>query len=299
MVLTLMLLSTKLQIPPSGNILLPTTLHLLLLLTSVPSFQMIRLYFFLHLLSRIGVATCSIFRATKMNISQKGDIQPEELSLYCQDPQGEIQGPFLGVDIISWFEQGFFGADLPVRLEYAPEGTPFQELGEVMPQLKVIDGYANSVNITSSVEEPGALEEKLRPSLPASTSIPVINFSSALNDHSWQLSRFDGVPMQHVQSRISEHEGPLRLSYTEGQDFHDFVAQDEEILFPGRPGIGGNPIGKTSTSISDLPANPINNHSLPIEFAEPGVPNSSNNKLHPFGLLWSELEGSYARHNQS
>ncbi|KAL6969230.1 hypothetical protein U1Q18_028955 [Sarracenia purpurea var. burkii] len=239
------------------------------------------------------------FQGHQNKYQSEGDIQPEELSLYYRDPQGEIQGPFLGVDIISWFEQGFFGADLPVRLEDAPEGTPFQELGEVMPHLKVIDGYANSVNITSSVEEPGALEEKSRLSLPASTSIPEINFSSALNDHSWQLSRFDGVPMQHVQSRISEHEGPLRLSYTEDQNFHDFVAQDEEILFPGRPGIGGNPMGETSTSISDSPANPINNHSLPIEFAEPGVPNSSNNKLHPFGLLWSELEGSYARHNQS
>lgn len=43
----------------------------------------------------------------------------------------------------------------------------------------------------------------------------------------------------------------------------------------------------------------MSNPSLPVEFTEPGVPSLSNNKLHPFGLLWSELEGNYARRNES
>lgn len=60
----------------------------------------------------------------------------EEVSLYYQDPQGGIQGPFLGIDIISWFQEGYFGLDLPVCLTDAPEGTPYRPLGEVMPQLK-------------------------------------------------------------------------------------------------------------------------------------------------------------------
>ncbi|CAL5338108.1 unnamed protein product [Camellia sinensis] len=229
----------------------------------------------------------------------EGGIPPEELSLYYRDPQGEIQGPFLGADIISWFEQGFFGTDLPVRLEDAPEETPFQELGEVMPHLRVLDGQAYSASISSNVEEPGSLEEKSGPSLPISAPFTEITDLSALNDHRWQLSRFDGQPMRHVQSRISEHDGPFQLPYTEGQSYHDFVAQDEEIVFPGRPGSGGNPIGKTSTSINDPSANPIGNLSQPIEFTEPGIPHQSNNKLHPFGLLWSELEGPYTRRNQT
>ncbi|XP_039029441.1 GRB10-interacting GYF protein 1-like [Hibiscus syriacus] len=37
---------------------------------------------------------------------------PEHLSLYYLDPQGVIQGPYLGIDIITWFEQGYFGTDL-------------------------------------------------------------------------------------------------------------------------------------------------------------------------------------------
>ena len=59
----------------------------------------------------------------------------ENLSLFYQDPQGEVQGPFLGRQLISWFDEGFFSIDLPVRLSDAPEGTPFQSLGEVMPHL--------------------------------------------------------------------------------------------------------------------------------------------------------------------
>ncbi|XP_052186065.1 protein ESSENTIAL FOR POTEXVIRUS ACCUMULATION 1-like isoform X2 [Diospyros lotus] len=213
-----------------------------------------------------------------------GSILPEELSLYYQDPQGEIQGPFLGADIISWFEQGFFGTDLPVRLADAPEGTPYQELGDLMPHLKFIDGHANNTDISSKVEEPVALDEKSGPKV---------------EDHHWSLNRFDGLPMQHVQSRISEHEGPLQLPYTNGQNFHDLFAQDEEIVFPGRPGSGSSSIGNTSASISDISANPIGNPSVRLEFKEPGILDQSDKKLHPFGLLFSELEGTYSRHGQS
>ncbi|KAH0969109.1 hypothetical protein GBA52_029029 [Prunus armeniaca] len=34
-------------------------------------------------------------------------VSPEDLSLCYLDPQGNMQGPFLGIDIIAWFEQGF------------------------------------------------------------------------------------------------------------------------------------------------------------------------------------------------
>lgn len=67
----------------------------------------------------------------KSNLHQNS---PEELHLLYMDPQGDIQGPFLGVDIIGWFEAGFFGLDLPVRLVSASE--PFSPLGTVMPHLK-------------------------------------------------------------------------------------------------------------------------------------------------------------------
>ncbi|KAJ4963601.1 hypothetical protein NE237_023540 [Protea cynaroides] len=61
---------------------------------------------------------------------------PEDLSLYYKDPQGEIQGPFSGIDLIGWFESGYFGIDLQVRVANASPDTPFSSLGDVMPHLR-------------------------------------------------------------------------------------------------------------------------------------------------------------------
>ncbi|CAE6223897.1 unnamed protein product [Arabidopsis arenosa] len=65
---------------------------------------------------------------------------PEELTLYYKDPQGLIQGPFSGSDIIGWFEAGYFGIDLLVRLASAPNESPFSLLGDVMPHLRAKSG---------------------------------------------------------------------------------------------------------------------------------------------------------------
>ncbi|KAL3639203.1 hypothetical protein CASFOL_017110 [Castilleja foliolosa] len=61
---------------------------------------------------------------------------PEDLVLFYKDPQGEIQGPFAGSDIITWFESAYFGIDLQVRLANAPPDSPFSSLGDVMPHLR-------------------------------------------------------------------------------------------------------------------------------------------------------------------
>ena len=61
---------------------------------------------------------------------------PEELQLYYKDPHGVIQGPFSGDDIIGWFEAGYFGIDLQVRVVTAPNDSPFASLGDVMPHLR-------------------------------------------------------------------------------------------------------------------------------------------------------------------
>ncbi|KAJ6815448.1 uncharacterized protein M6B38_133100 [Iris pallida] len=61
---------------------------------------------------------------------------PEELTLFYKDPQGQIQGPFSGSDLIGWFEAGYFGIDLQVRVASAPADVPFSLLGDVMPHLR-------------------------------------------------------------------------------------------------------------------------------------------------------------------
>ncbi|KAF5449291.1 hypothetical protein F2P56_029755 [Juglans regia] len=209
----------------------------------------------------------------------------EELSLFYIDPQGVTQGPFVGADIVLWFEQGFFGTDLLVRLADAPEGTPFQELGKLMPYLKVNNGYANSTETNSKLE----LCEESEASLTAPTSILKSN-SSAVNDLCQPLPEFNSISAQHVPSRVSEPEVSLQLPHSEGQRFPKFNTQEEEIVFPGRPGNTGYSIAKSSGSNHHSSENSFT-RPFPNELTEPGVPNQNDNKLHPFGLLWSELEG--------
>ncbi|CAI9278160.1 unnamed protein product [Lactuca saligna] len=178
-------------------------------------------------------------------------IMPEELSLYYRDPQGEIQGPFLGVDIISWFEQGFFGADLPVRVADAPDEAPFMELGHVMPHLIPRHDYTTS-------NDPSPNLDKSSDGFQGNLDANVVSVPAPVSEMGF-LSASDN------QARMPEH------FYSEGQSF-----REEEIVFPGRPGS------------SDSAVNFMNNHTVPVP---------TDNKMHPFGLLWSELEGSSLRND--
>ncbi|KAL3818717.1 hypothetical protein ACJIZ3_004622 [Penstemon smallii] len=225
-------------------------------------------------------------------------IPPEELSLFYLDPQGEIQGPFLGMDIISWFEQGFFGADLPVRLEDAPHDVPFQELGDVMPHLKFIHDCDSGNELSSSLEKSdrmeGTLETCLRSGAPGSIS------STALDGSSWQLPDLGALPQQHGQSKVSEHQRHLSEHlYSQGEDFQNFSAHGEEIVFPGRPGSSGNAIGKMCRGLGEPAIHSGIQPSLPTELKDFGLTNQRDSKLHPLGLLWSELESTSARNDQT
>ncbi|KAG8655973.1 protein ESSENTIAL FOR POTEXVIRUS ACCUMULATION 1 isoform X5 [Manihot esculenta] len=154
---------------------------------------------------------------------------PEELSLYYLDPQGEIQGPYLGIDIITWLEQGYFGTDLPVRMSDAPDGSPFHELGDIMPHLKAKQGSVCSTPKLSDTVG-GALEE---------------NVPSA--------------------SDKNFHSG---IQYTDEQSFQCFVAQDEEVLL-GVPGSNsGNPLMKHAADLRNLVSDASSHASLANEFSE-------------------------------
>lgn len=128
---------------------------------------------------------------------------PEELSLYYRDPQGEIQGPFLGADIISWFEQGFFGTDLPVCLSDASEGAPFQELGDVIPHLKIKAQSLSANSTDKKFELPDAIEGNLEASTHSSD---FISGSAGIDDRQWALPELEGLSGHHVQPRSSKHE---------------------------------------------------------------------------------------------
>lgn len=73
---------------------------------------------------------------SELEIRRVQQTAPEELSLLYKDPKGLIQGPFKGIDIIGWFEAGYFGIDLPVRLENSAADSPWLSLGDAMPHLR-------------------------------------------------------------------------------------------------------------------------------------------------------------------
>ncbi|PKA61937.1 hypothetical protein AXF42_Ash019143 [Apostasia shenzhenica] len=79
----------------------------------------------------------SNFRSRPAAKSHQSYPSPEVLSLYYKDPHGQVQGPFSGTDLINWFEAGYFGIDLQVRLASAPAEAPFLLLGDVIPQLRL------------------------------------------------------------------------------------------------------------------------------------------------------------------
>ncbi|CAM8951516.1 unnamed protein product [Rhodiola kirilowii] len=212
---------------------------------------------------------------------------PEELSLLYCDPQGEIQGPFLGIDIISWFEQGFFGIDLPVRLADAAEGIPFQQLGDIMPHLKVGDGFGSQSNPSSFMETSNNLGGKSNAYLSESSSISKAYDPTTLGYYapsavSDQLSVKDDnlIAMKHVDtSHMPQPESP---------SFHNLVRNQgpstNEYLF-----------GKSLRLNQDLSLN-VSDPPQASEILEQSLPNNSDNELLPFGLMRSELVGNHLQH---
>ncbi|ONI19986.1 hypothetical protein PRUPE_3G309100 [Prunus persica] len=215
-------------------------------------------------------------------------VSPEDLSLCYLDPQGNTQGPFLGIDIIAWFEQGFFGIDLPVRLFDAPDGSPYQELGDVMPHLKTKSGYVSNSSLHAKLEPldviKGSLEERI--------SAPNYGGSNILNSQQWTPSVLEATSSGSVQSRMPNHSYQSELQYLDNQSIQNFVAEDEEIVFPGRPKSSSDCLLRSSADIHGSISNSPSLPSLSNEVSETNLPSQQNDKLHPFGLLMSELRGS-------
>nr|GLL43956.1 uncharacterized protein LOC109175541 isoform X2 [Ipomoea trifida] len=180
--------------------------------------------------SLFGMPSSAQYLGSNTNENQlTRGVPPEELSMFYRDPQGEIQGPFLGVDIISWFEQGFFGTDLPVRLVDAPEDSPFEQLGDVMPHLRVGHSYGGVLDPSSKLEQPATSEGALVADIQDSMSVSVVDSSTTRDGLMWQPSDFDGPYAHHIQSKLTNHEFlQPEKSFSKGDDFNDFVAQDEE-----------------------------------------------------------------------
>ncbi|XP_008778184.2 uncharacterized protein LOC103698013 isoform X1 [Phoenix dactylifera] len=227
-------------------------------------------------------------------------VPPEELNLIYKDPQGQMQGPFSGADIIRWFDEGFYGTDLPVCLSDAPEGTHFQQLGEVMPHLKY---RCRSITAVEPIDPSEAS---------ASTSATDFAGSVSINDQRLTQSEFEN---RQIQPSISKCEDlvdsnygslPHALSETSGgimraeaQKLNELAVQDaEEVLGIGRAVSSiENPLDKIANKL-DLLNTPYGNHFLATKTGEVELTNHNfpkSNDLNPLGLSFSMLEGTYPK----
>ncbi|XP_022774233.1 uncharacterized protein LOC111316531 [Durio zibethinus] len=214
---------------------------------------------------------------------------PEDLSLCYLDPQGVIQGPYLGIDIITWFEQGYFGTDLPVRLADAPDGSPFQELGKIMPHLKMNSGSASSVSAVTRMQIPDSFEWSLEKTLSYCASPPEMKGSAIGCEQQQIFSAFE-TSGTHFHSRGPTPNYDSEHQFSEDRSLHKFAAaQEEEIIFPGKSGsAGGDPL-KVSGEIQVPFSNPASLLSIANELSKTNVPSHRDDELDAFGLLMSDL----------
>ncbi|XP_039042622.1 protein ESSENTIAL FOR POTEXVIRUS ACCUMULATION 1-like [Hibiscus syriacus] len=206
---------------------------------------------------------------------------PEELSLCYLDPQGVVQGPYLGIDIISWFEQGYFGTDLPVRLANAPDGLPFQGLGELMPHLRMNSGSASGVGAVTRMQIPDQFEGSLEETI-SSASAPELKGSAIGREHQQFLSAFE-TSGTNFQLRVPSQSYHSEHQFSEDQKLHKFAdAGADEIIFPRRPGSAGAEPFKVSGEIQDpFSSNPASHLPISNEFSKTIVPSHRGDELLP------------------
>ncbi|KAK8687173.1 hypothetical protein V6N13_086004 [Hibiscus sabdariffa] len=185
-------------------------------------------------------------------------IPPEDLSLCYLDPQ-----------------------DLPVRLADALDGSPFQELGEVMPHLRMNSGSASIGNAVTRMQLPDSFEGSLGETV---TSAPELKGSAIGCD---QLQILSAVETSGTEFQLRRPTQSYHSEHSEDQSLHKFAdAQEEEIIFPGRPTTAG--------------VDPASHLSITDEFSKTNITSHQEGELHPFGLLMSELRSpSGLKHSQS
>ncbi|CAN1838950.1 Protein ESSENTIAL FOR POTEXVIRUS ACCUMULATION 1 [Linum perenne] len=226
-----------------------------------------------------------------ININYKGTpmgdiIPPEELSLFYRDPQGAIQGPYLGIDIITWFEQGYFGTDLPVRSSDAPDEAPFHQLGEVMPHLTEKLGSASSASLYDVAQQSDATGGKLE-------GHRDFNDFGCSKEQQLTSSGIDAIPSISSQSKVLDCNLNPGIQHSLDERFHNLDVQDEEILYPLRPGSSSSSsYTRPASDVQSIIVTPSNQHLFSNEPSKNGLRSHRDANVHPFGLLMSELNSN-------
>ncbi|KAM3334977.1 hypothetical protein ACQJBY_029406 [Aegilops geniculata] len=230
------------------------------------------------------------------------DSYPEELTLYYLDPQGGVQGPFMGTDIVSWYEDGYFGLELPVRLAQAPDDAPFRPLSDLMPYLGHKPQSLPPVSRGGSAESPDSVHNNFEDALPTSGSFGKSDQASKVDSGNYAANPTRGDQEAPVQSRTGwfpsvEAQKAEANPDIRQQRIPETVSQDaEEVLYTGRPTSGmGQSRPDFDNDRADFQLTSLDSRSGVGEANLPKQDAPRENELSPLGLLWSELEGMHPK----
>uniref|UniRef100_A0ACD5XAY9 Uncharacterized protein n=1 Tax=Avena sativa TaxID=4498 RepID=A0ACD5XAY9_AVESA len=230
------------------------------------------------------------------------DSYPEELTLYYLDPQGGVQGPFMGTDIVSWYEDGYFGLELPVRLSQAPDEAPFRPLSELMPYLGHKPQSLPPVTSVGSAESKDSVHNNFEDALPTSGSFGKSDQISKGDSENYGVNPKRGDQEASVQSRTSwfpsaEAEKAETNLDIRQQRIPETVSQDaEEVLYTGKPNSSmGQSRQDFDNDRADFQLTSLDSRSGVGEANLPKHDAPRENELSPLGLFWSELEGMHPK----
>ncbi|CAL0305831.1 unnamed protein product [Lupinus luteus] len=163
---------------------------------------------------------------------------PEELSFFYTDPRGIIQGPFKGIDIIGWFEAGYFGIDLPVRLENAAADSPWLQLGDAMPHLrpKAQSPPGFPATTLDYTEAPGRQNSSTLGNIHAGLS----NFEMPRNDYKHRQSSTAEAENRFLESLMSGNKNSPPLHSLTSEGLQGFVGNNSGNLGPPEVDSGSN-----------------------------------------------------------
>lgn len=253
---------------------------------------------------------------------------PEELVLYYKDPQGRIQGPFSGIDIISWFENGYFGLDLPVSLK--PNDMPWSSLGDVMPHLRSKAGpppgftfpkqneYADASSkpnfgsfgkLPNAVNEIDILRKESRQRHGSMTEAENRFLESLMSGNMSSSSLENFASSEGVQGYIGNNPTSMPPSGVDsGNNFYMMakrIALERQRsvpnpypYWPGRDALGAKadvvpealmPQSKILSSVNDNPSQPLPSHNAELLSLIQGLPDRSSSGLNNGLAGWSNF----------
>ncbi|CAK9162003.1 unnamed protein product [Ilex paraguariensis] len=221
---------------------------------------------------------------------------PEDLLLYYRDPQGEVQGPFAGIDVIGWFEAGYFGIDLQVRLANAPHDSPFSLLGDVMPHLRAKARPPPGFGAPKQNEVTDALS-RLNPG-----SFGKLNTGSSETDMIKNEPRYKHSSTKEAENRFLESLMSANMSSTplekfapsEGvQGYFEITLVDATSIVPNSEIVHDSPLPhpKFSFSMSDHPLQQPHSQNMDLMSIGPGLPERPTSGINNGVSGWSNFSG--------